>query len=112
MASIVVFITGANRGLGQGLVKYFIAKPDHIVIAAVRDPTHSTAQALAELPAGKGSRIIVVKYDASVEQSALMHLKKPAIRASAILTLSSLMLALQIISTCEGRQAGRHSRAY
>ncbi|OQD64852.1 hypothetical protein PENPOL_c007G03746 [Penicillium polonicum] len=68
MASIVVFITGANRGLGQGLVKGFIAKPDHIVIVAVREPAHSTAQALAEPPAGEGSRIIVVKYDASVEQ--------------------------------------------
>lgn len=30
MAPIVVFITGANRGLGQGLVKGFIAKPDHV----------------------------------------------------------------------------------
>ncbi|CAI7595962.1 unnamed protein product [Penicillium viridicatum] len=75
MASIVVFITGANRGLGQGLVKYFIAKPDHIVIATVRDLTHSTAQALAELPAGKGSRIIVVNA-VSLYQATLDLLQK------------------------------------
>ncbi|CAI7665288.1 hypothetical protein PCG10_008667 [Penicillium crustosum] len=76
MAPIVVFITGANRGLGQGLVKGFIAKPDHIVIAAVRDSAHSTAQALAELPAGERSRIIVVKYEASIEQSAFDAVKE------------------------------------
>lgn len=30
MAPIIVLITGANRGLGLGLVKGFIAKPDHV----------------------------------------------------------------------------------
>lgn len=30
MAPIIVFITGANRGLGQGLVKGFVAKPGHV----------------------------------------------------------------------------------
>ncbi|KAJ6124884.1 Short-chain dehydrogenase/reductase SDR [Penicillium samsonianum] len=76
MAPIIVLITGANRGLGLGLVKGFIAKPDHIVIAAVRDPEHSTAQALAELSTGEGSRVIVVKYEASVEQSAFDTVKE------------------------------------
>lgn len=46
------------------------------MIAAVRDPAHSTAQALAELSAGEGSRIIVVKYDASIEQSAFDAVKE------------------------------------
>ncbi|CAI7660229.1 unnamed protein product [Penicillium glandicola] len=76
MAPIIVFITGANRGLGLGLVKGFIAKPDHIVIAAVRDPAHSTAQALAELSTGEGSRVLVVKYEANVEQSAFDAVKE------------------------------------
>ncbi|OQE80715.1 hypothetical protein PENNAL_c0044G03700 [Penicillium nalgiovense] len=43
MAPIIVFMTGANRGLGPGLVKGFVGKLDHIIIAAVRDQAHSTA---------------------------------------------------------------------
>ncbi|GFF25299.1 aflatoxin biosynthesis ketoreductase nor-1 [Aspergillus udagawae] len=70
MAPTVAFVTGANRGLGLGLVKGFVAKPDYIVVAAVRDPGHATAQELAKLSTGKGSCVIVVKYDASFEQSA------------------------------------------
>ncbi|KAJ5964600.1 Short-chain dehydrogenase/reductase SDR [Penicillium vulpinum] len=76
MAPIVVFVTGANRGLGLGLVKGFLAKPGHIVIAAVRDPAHSTAQTLTEVSTGEGSRIVVVKYEASVEQSAFDAVKE------------------------------------
>ncbi|GLI74289.1 hypothetical protein PoHVEF18_002526 [Penicillium ochrochloron] len=59
MAPTVAFVTGANRGLGLGLVKGFVAKPDYIVVAAVRDPAHVTAQELTKLPTGEGSRIIV-----------------------------------------------------
>ncbi|EKV15907.1 NADPH-dependent 1-acyl dihydroxyacetone phosphate reductase, putative [Penicillium digitatum PHI26] len=71
MAPIIVLITGANRGLGQGLVKGFAAELDHInASAAIRDPAHTTAQALAELSKGKGSHVIIVKYETSVEQSA------------------------------------------
>lgn len=29
-APTIVFVTGANRGLGLGLVKGFIAKPDYV----------------------------------------------------------------------------------
>ncbi|KAJ5503133.1 Short-chain dehydrogenase/reductase SDR [Penicillium fimorum] len=88
MAPTIVFITGANRGLGLGLVKCFIAKPDHasspfrpfplgyIVIAAVRDPAHSTAQVLVGIPGDEGSRVIVVKYEAGIEQSAFDAVKE------------------------------------
>lgn len=40
------------------------------MVAAVRDPSHPTAKALSDLPTGEGSRLIVVKYDAAVEQDA------------------------------------------
>lgn len=36
----------------------------------MRDPEHATAKELSLLPTGEGSRIIVVQYDAGVEQSA------------------------------------------
>ncbi|KAF4546323.1 Aflatoxin biosynthesis ketoreductase nor-1 [Lasiodiplodia theobromae] len=42
-------ITGANRGIGRGLVAAYLARPHHTVIAAVRDPAHPTAQSLHDL---------------------------------------------------------------
>lgn len=71
MAPTTVLITGANRGLGEGLLQRYLVKPDHIVIAANRNPAHPTSQALATLPTGEGSRLIVVKWDASVDQEAI-----------------------------------------
>ncbi|KAL2192608.1 hypothetical protein P885DRAFT_72881 [Corynascus similis CBS 632.67] len=50
MAPTTVLITGGNRGLGEGLVKRFLAQSNHIVMTGVRNPSHSTAQALADLP--------------------------------------------------------------
>ena len=67
MAPTIVLISGANRGLGKGLLQLYLAEPNHIVIAANRDPEHATSKALADLPRGAGSRLIVVKSDASVE---------------------------------------------
>jgi NAD(P)-dependent dehydrogenase (short-subunit alcohol dehydrogenase family) len=40
------------------------------VISANRDPNHPTSKALSDLPKGKGSKLIVVKYDATVESDA------------------------------------------
>ncbi|CAG7966156.1 unnamed protein product [Penicillium salamii] len=76
MAPTVAFITGANRGLGFAIAQKFAAKPNYVVVAAVRDPAHDSAQQLPQLPTGEGSRIIVVKYDASVEQSAFDAVKQ------------------------------------
>ncbi|KAI1122104.1 hypothetical protein F5Y10DRAFT_254869 [Nemania abortiva] len=76
MAPTNVLITGGNRGLGQGVVKRFLALPDHIVVAAVRNPAHQTAQALLELPTGSGSKLIVVKYDAGIWQSGFDAVKE------------------------------------
>ncbi|KAI1392522.1 NAD(P)-binding protein [Hypoxylon trugodes] len=70
MSPTIVLISGAGRGLGKGLLERFLAKENHIVIAANRDPESPTFKALKELPAGPGSRVIVVKVDASVESDA------------------------------------------
>jgi len=59
-----ILITGANRGIGRGLVEIYLSRPSSTVIAAVRDPSHPTSQSLSELPTGDKSRLIVVKIDA------------------------------------------------
>ncbi|KAI0382102.1 hypothetical protein F5Y04DRAFT_58128 [Hypomontagnella monticulosa] len=67
MATIVL-ITGANRGLGKGLLERFLKLPNHTVIAANRNPDHPTSKALFKLPTAEGSKLIVVKVDATVWQ--------------------------------------------
>ncbi|OBT48272.1 hypothetical protein VE00_01099 [Pseudogymnoascus sp. WSF 3629] len=70
MSPTIVLITGANRGLGEGIIKRYLAKPDHIIIAANRNPDHPTSKALSDFPTGPGSRLIVVKIDATSETDA------------------------------------------
>lgn len=65
-----VLITGSNRGIGLGLLERYLAKPSHVVIAAVRNPSHPTSQALNNLPKGADTQLIVVKLDANVEKDA------------------------------------------
>ncbi|THV45522.1 hypothetical protein BGAL_0479g00080 [Botrytis galanthina] len=70
MSPTIVLITGANRGLGKGLLERYLALPNHTVIAANRDPSHESSKRLADLPKGSGSSLIIVKTDASIEQDA------------------------------------------
>ncbi|KAI0485713.1 NAD(P)-binding protein [Xylaria cf. heliscus] len=70
MAQKVVLISGANRGIGRGLLEVYLAKPNHTVIAANRDPTHASSQSLRTLPVGQGSRLLLIKVDASIESDA------------------------------------------
>lgn len=75
MAPTTVLITGAGRGLGRGLAQRFLAKPDHVVIAANREPNGATSTALQGLPKGEGSRLIIVKLDSAVEADATEAVK-------------------------------------
>lgn len=68
--TFTVLISGANRGIGKGLLQRYLIQPNHVVIAANRDPSHPTSQSLNGLPKGEGSRLIVVKVDASSETDA------------------------------------------
>ncbi|KAH7127910.1 aflatoxin biosynthesis ketoreductase nor-1 [Dactylonectria estremocensis] len=63
-------ITGANRGIGKGFVQRILQKPSTTVVAAVRDPSHPTSKALADLPKGPDTKLIIVKLDAAVETDA------------------------------------------
>lgn len=71
MAPTTVLISGANSGLGKGLVERYLARNDHTVVAVVRNPDHATSKALADLPAGNQSRLVVVKVDSTIETDAL-----------------------------------------
>ncbi|ROW17240.1 hypothetical protein VPNG_01224 [Cytospora leucostoma] len=76
MSPNTVLITGANRGLGLGLTQRFLKDTNNTVIAAVRSPEHETTKALSDLPKGSGSKLIVAKYDATVEQDAFDLVKE------------------------------------
>ena len=75
MPQTVVLITGGNQGLGEGLVRRYLALPNHTVIAGTRNPAHPTSKALWDLPVADGSSLIVVKIDATVHQDAFDAVK-------------------------------------
>ncbi|TVY28474.1 Norsolorinic acid ketoreductase [Lachnellula hyalina] len=66
-----VLITGANRGIGKGIVTVYLSKSDVTVIAAVRDLESISTKALSSLPKAKNSSLITVKIDSSLEQDAI-----------------------------------------
>ncbi|KAF4948067.1 hypothetical protein FSARC_13832 [Fusarium sarcochroum] len=63
----VILITGANRGIGRGLVANFLKTPSNTVVAAVRNLDAETTKSLADLPKGADSKLIVVKIDSAHE---------------------------------------------
>ncbi|ETS73369.1 hypothetical protein PFICI_14974 [Pestalotiopsis fici W106-1] len=67
MAPTIVLITGCNRGIGKGLLERYLAKPNHTIIAANRDPKHETSQALFNLSKAEGTTLILIKIDATVQ---------------------------------------------
>ena len=86
MVSKVYFISGANRGklprqvnvmlrlinigIGRGLTAEYVSRDNITVIAAVRDTTKDTSKALATLPAGRNSKVLLVKIDSLSEDDA------------------------------------------
>jgi norsolorinic acid ketoreductase len=66
MSSKIYLITGANRGLGLGLVEALLQRPNVTILAGVRDLSSSSSKSLAALPSGVGSRIIVLQMDISI----------------------------------------------
>ncbi|KAF2197575.1 NAD(P)-binding protein [Delitschia confertaspora ATCC 74209] len=75
---VITLITGPNRGIGRALLEVFLGRANNTVIAAVRDPTAAVSQGLKSIPAGQGSKIILVKIDSAVDldaQKAVSELK-------------------------------------
>jgi norsolorinic acid ketoreductase len=66
----IILITGANRGIGNGLAQVYASRPDTVLIATTRDLESASSKALSTIPTGKGSKVIVVKLDANREKDA------------------------------------------
>lgn len=64
----IYLVTGANRGIGRGLVAAYLLQPNTTVVAVVRDPSHPTAASLPELAAAENSKLIVAKLNSLVEE--------------------------------------------
>lgn len=60
-----VLTTRCTVGIGPGILSTILGRPDSICIAAVRDPSTSTA-ALSSLSTAPGSKLIIVKIDSCV----------------------------------------------
>ncbi|OGM49490.1 hypothetical protein ABOM_001627 [Aspergillus bombycis] len=58
----VYLITGANRGIGLGFVKFYLSGQDNVVIACVR-PSQIRAISLQSIPTGPGSRLVVIPME-------------------------------------------------
>lgn len=57
-------------GVGRGLTEAYLARPNHTVIAAVRDPGAATATSLEAVTAAPGARLVLVKLDSTEEADA------------------------------------------
>ncbi|KAK8129788.1 Glucose/ribitol dehydrogenase [Apiospora kogelbergensis] len=84
MAPTVVLISGCNRGIGRGLLELCLAKPNHILIAAVRDPQQETSQEMLKLPTADGTTLVVVKIDCTVPSDPAAAFAQLAARAPEI----------------------------
>jgi norsolorinic acid ketoreductase len=66
----IVLITGANRGIGNGLAREYASRPDTVVVATTRDLESASSKALSTIPTGSGSKVVVVKLDANRDEDA------------------------------------------
>ena len=67
--SKTVLITGANRGLGLALVEKFAKRENHVIVAAVRDPSNESARKVREVGTAQGTKVVVVKIESDVHAS-------------------------------------------
>ncbi|KAJ5997679.1 Short-chain dehydrogenase/reductase SDR [Penicillium canescens] len=56
-----ILISGADKGIGRGLVAEYFSRDNVTVIAAVRNPTSPETTFLSNLWTGKSSRLRIIK---------------------------------------------------
>ncbi|KAI4717642.1 putative NADP(+)-dependent dehydrogenase [Aureobasidium sp. EXF-10727] len=66
-----VFISGANKGLGLGLLKSYLNRADTTVIATVRDPSSAAAKTLNDITKASGTNLHIVKVEARSDTDCL-----------------------------------------
>ncbi len=64
----IIFITGANRGIGLGVTRHLL-NAGHTVVASCRQPEEAVA--LREMEKASGERLILLRLDVIDEDSAL-----------------------------------------
>ncbi|PQE19620.1 hypothetical protein CJF32_00008900 [Rutstroemia sp. NJR-2017a WRK4] len=62
--SLIYLITGANRGLGKGVLDILVQRPNTTVIAGVRNVS-SALKTFSSVPLGENSKIITIKIDST-----------------------------------------------
>jgi norsolorinic acid ketoreductase len=65
-----ILVTGASRGIGQGIVRALLQEPSTTVIAAVRDLLPEPCSSLRALPKCTGVQLIIIKIDAAISSDA------------------------------------------
>ncbi|KAF5717631.1 ketoreductase [Fusarium globosum] len=97
-----VLITGCNRGIGRGLFETYIARTDHVVVAAVRDPTAESSKELLNVTKGTNSRCILVKIDSASEMDAPVKSVTPLLLFQATCPLIHAAKASKLVTISSG----------
>ncbi|CCD54614.1 similar to aflatoxin biosynthesis ketoreductase nor-1 [Botrytis cinerea T4] len=66
MSETTYLITGANRGIGKGLLTTLVSRPNTTVVAAVRTLS-SSLSIFSSIPLGQNSKIIPITIDSTSE---------------------------------------------
>jgi len=106
-----ILITGANKGIGKGLVAKFLSRPSTTVIATVRRPASEEAKALLTLPAASNSRVILAKIDLQSDTDAAEAVEKLAkedgiTRLDDVIANAGLYILDQFVPVAKSNPAG------
>ncbi|TRM66700.1 NAD(P)-binding protein [Schizophyllum amplum] len=86
MSPIVYLISGANRGIGLGLVEVLAKRVDIVVFAGARSPSTATKlRALAEAHPGKVHVIKLTSADRTDNEAAIAEVKRVASRLDVVI---------------------------